>query len=125
MHFGNAGAEGDEQFLLAGQEEAFGEGPLQADHGGDGAVEEGVGQQDDELLAAIAGDGILRADVLADHIDEVLERLVTGLVPVVVVDLLEIVHVQQAHAEGCATAAGEGCFAGQGFVEAFAVEYAC
>jgi hypothetical protein len=100
--------------LLPGQEEALGECALQPHQGGNGAVEAGVGQQDDELLAAVAGNGILRAHVFADDFDEVLEGFVTGLVAVVVVDLLEVVHVEQAQAQATFRGAGPGPFRGPG-----------
>ena len=106
--FGHAGAEGDQQLLFPRQEEALGKGALQPDQGGNGAVEAGVGEEDDELLAAVAGNGILRAHVFADHFDEVLQGFVTGLVAVVVIDLLEVVHVEQAQAQAGSAASGQG-----------------
>ena len=66
----------------------------------------------------------MRADVLADHVGEVLEGLVAGLVAVGVVDQLEVVHVEQAQAQGRAAPLGKGGFAAEGLVEALAVEHA-
>ena len=73
FELGDAGAEGDQQLLLAGQEEAFGEGGAAGARGRPWRCRGRCREQDDELLAAVAADGVLRADVLADHVGEVLQ----------------------------------------------------
>ena len=63
---GEAGAEGDEDLFVVGEEEPFGEFALQADKRFLGVFEPGVGQQDDELFAAKARQRVLWAQRFAD-----------------------------------------------------------
>jgi len=60
----------------------------------DGGVERGIGQDGDELFAAVAGDEIGGAKVVAQHAGEGLQHAVAHGVPVGVVDLLEVVQVE-------------------------------
>ena len=62
-----------------------------------GAV--GVSKQDDELLAAPADHVIAVADVVRERPRNDLERVVTDVVPVAVVDQLEAVEVGEQNAE--------------------------
>ena len=61
-------------------------------------------QQDDELLAAVAGDAVGRPERLADDRGERLQRLVAGAVAELVVEALEVVDVEQADRELAAVA---------------------
>ena len=63
-----------------------------------------LGQKDDELLAAVAGDAVGRAQRLADHGRERLQRLVAGAVAELVVEALEVVDVEQPDRELAAAA---------------------
>ncbi len=121
---GDAGAEGDEHLVVAVQEEFFGEFALQPGEGGGGVVERGVGEQDDELFAAVAGNGVLRAQGVAADAGEVDERFVAGLVAQAVVELFEVVDVEQGNAEGGFVPAGAGHFLAEYFFQPAPVEYA-
>ena len=81
-------------------------------HGGDdlvahraGAVLAGAGHEHDELVAAVAGDDVAVAAALGEQRRHVLEQPVAGLVPVAVVDRLEVVHVEEQDAGRAAAAA--------------------
>ncbi len=66
----------------------------------------GLGQQDDELLAAVAGQHVLRTQVLAHDLGEVHQGVVADLVAEAVVELLEVVDVEQGDGESGAAALG-------------------
>ena len=59
----------------------------------------GVGQDDEELLAAVAAGEIVLAQVAQQLLPELAQHPVAAGVPVAVVDRLEIVHVHQDAAE--------------------------
>ena len=67
-----------------------------------GAVEVGVGQDHDELVAAVAGDAVERAELAHQRLHDLAQHRVAGLVAVAVVDELEVVEVdQQARQRRC------------------------
>ena len=65
----------------------------------DGAFAVGVGEQDQELLAAEASGEVAGADRRADDASDERECLVAALVAVAVVDRLEVVEVEQDRRE--------------------------
>ena len=89
-----------------------------------GLLRRGVGQHDDEFLAAVAADGVLRAQAAARDVGQVLERRVSGQVAQRVVEALEIVHVQQRDAHARAGALGAARLAVDGAGQSLAVEHA-
>ena len=64
-----------------------------------GALRVGVGQQHDELLAAVAADEVARADGLGEDRADGGEDVVAASVPEAVVDLLEVIEVERDCAE--------------------------
>jgi hypothetical protein len=74
LQLGHAGAEGDEHALFFLEKEAFGQLALQALHGLDAFGQLGVGQDQHELLAAIARQLILGAHDLACDQHQMLQR---------------------------------------------------
>ncbi len=81
------------------QEKTLGQFALQADEGFVGVGDGGVRQDDDEFLAAEAGDGVLRTQGFADGGRQVDQRGVAGFVSQGVVEFLEVVDIQQGNAE--------------------------
>ncbi|HEY3833337.1 MAG TPA: hypothetical protein VGO03_13655 [Acidimicrobiia bacterium] len=59
----------------------------------DGVIVAAMRQDDDEFLAAVAGDQIVWADGVTQHSGEEAERSVAGGVPMHVIELLEVVEV--------------------------------
>ena len=64
----------------------------------------GAGQQDDELVAAVAPDQVVVAQLAAQRDGDLAQLLVAGLVAAVVVDGLEVVEVDQHAGQRCALA---------------------
>ena len=69
-----------------------------------------VGQQHGELVAARAAGDVVRAQVVGQEDADPLEQAVAHLVPVGVVDLLEVVDVDHQHRklDGCCPRAASG-----------------
>src|SRR5690606_5383578 len=63
-------------------------------------------QKDGELVAAPAGENVRLADILPDHISQVLQHAVTYNMAVVVIDLLEVVDVKHDQGKGAAIGFG-------------------
>jgi hypothetical protein len=82
------------------QEDASGQFPLQADNGRLRIPDRRVRQDDDELLATKAGNRVLRTHRLPNHGGQVYQGRVAGVVAERVVEFLEVVNVEQGHAEG-------------------------
>jgi hypothetical protein len=61
--------------------------------------------EDDELVAPVAGDYVRVATVLREERRELPKKPVTGLVPLVVVDLLHVVEIQEEDAHNPTVAA--------------------
>jgi hypothetical protein len=70
------------------------------------ALQVGLGQDEHELPAAVAGEGVDVADAAGDPSGELDQHLVAPLVPEPVVDRLEVVDVQHEQGEDPAEAAG-------------------
>ena len=70
----------------------------------DGRVAVGLGQQHDELLAAVAADDVRDPRGVADPLRRLAQDRVAGGVAVRVVDLLEVVDVEQQAREGAVVA---------------------
>ena len=119
---GHTRAERDQHFLGSRQKEAPGEFPLQAGHGFNAVAQWGIGQQQHKLFATVARQGVLRAHGLARHSGQVRQGCVAGGVAQFVVECLEVVDVQQGHAQGGVLPAHFGELPLQGFIEALAVE---
>jgi hypothetical protein len=68
----------------------------------------GAGEQDDELVAAVAGDDVVVAQLAAQGIGHDPQPFVAGLVALVIVDGLEVVEIEQQAGERRAGAAGAG-----------------
>src|SRR5687768_16885157 len=80
-----------------------------------------LGEQDGELLPAVADGEVEVADVLAEHVGEAPQHLVSGLVAVAVVDLLEVVEVGEHEGERVAEPLGAAHLDGERLGEAAAV----
>ena len=65
-----------------------------------GAGAADVGQEDEELFAAVAGQDVARAQAAAHDLDEAHEHGVAAEVAVLVVDALEVVEVEQQRRQG-------------------------
>ena len=68
----------------------------------------GVGQQHDELVAAVAGDDVVVAQLAAHRLGDRAQDVVPGQVAVLVVDRLEVVEVEQQAGQRGAGAARAG-----------------
>src|ERR671924_2104512 len=77
-----------------------------------------LGQENGELLAAEADGEVEVAHVLAQDVGEAPEHLVPGLVPVAVVDLLEIVQVGEDERERVPETLGPAHLVGERLREA-------
>ncbi len=121
---GDAGAEGNEHLVVAVQEQFFGEFALQPGECDGGVVQRGVGEQDDELFTAVAGNGVLWAQGVAADAGEVDKCFVTGVVAQAVVQFFEVIDVEQGNAEGGFVPAGAGHFLAEYFFQPATVEYA-
>src|SRR5918992_2533685 len=73
---------------------------------GQAALQVGLGQDEHELLAAVAGEGVDVPDAAGDPAPELDQHLVAPLVAVAVVDRLEVVDVQHEQGQDPAEAAG-------------------
>ena len=82
-----------------------------------GLLDRRARQDHHELLAAVAGDEVAGAGVLAQHGGDLLQRLVAVRVPEAVVDGLEEVEVHHEQREGEAVAGGALRLDGQGLLE--------
>ena len=80
----------------------------------------GVLEQDRELVAAEAGDGVGRAHRVGQALADVAQKLIAGVVPEAVVDLLEPVEVEHQHRHGLSGARRPG----ERMIEPVAVEAA-
>ena len=76
-----------------------------------------MGQQRDELIAAIASEEVVHAQDSLKTGGDVLEHPIAGLVSEVVVDLLEVVDVDEDQAEMIAGALAAADFGGDLFLE--------
>ena len=72
----------------------------------DGELVDEAGQQDGELVAAHPGHRVLAADGLDQALADLLDEQVTGGVAVGVVDRLEVVEVDEEHADRLAHPSG-------------------
>lgn len=122
VELGDAGAEGDQQALVVGEEIASRQLALQAGQHGRGLRGSGFRQQNDEFLAAVAADDVGRAQAFARYLHQMLERGVACLVSEGVVDVLEAVDVEYGNTQRFAAPPAARCFADQGLVDAAAVE---
>jgi len=120
----DAGTEGDHHLLVVRHEEFAREFALQAHQGLIGLVDVGVGEEDDEFLAALASQGILRTQVLTYDAREHHQCLVARVVAVGVVQTLEIVDVQQGDRQRCVATVGACAFLLADFFQATAVQRA-
>ena len=68
----------------------------------------GAGEQQDELVAAVAGDLVVRPQLALQRAGDAAQQLVAGGVALGVVDALEVVEVEDHGAERVAVAAGAG-----------------
>jgi len=121
-HLRHAGAEGNQHFLAAGQVNCLGQLALQAGDHLDPFGQRGVGHQDDEFLATVAGQGIARPDVAARHVGQVHQCAVTRIVAEAVIQQFEIVDIEQTDRQRGVLAPHAGDFADQCFVQPLAVE---
>ena len=71
-----------------------------------GLIGPGVGQQKQELLAAIANNDITGTHGGADNIRDVPQRFIAGLMPVVVIQHLEVIDIEGQQRDAGAGAAG-------------------
>src|SRR6185295_10662841 len=101
----HAQAGGDPE-LLAGAQPERAHLPPHAFGDGEGAGEVGLGEEDGELLAAVAGDDVGLADGLAEGGGQVAEHLVPHLVAVGLVDVLEVVEVEEEQRQRVVVALG-------------------
>ena len=62
-------------------------------------LDRGLGQDQHELLAAVAADQVARAEVLRDRLRDPTQHYVAGRVAVRVVDDLEVVDIDERHAQ--------------------------
>ena len=76
--------------------------------GGRAGVALEVGQQEHELVAAVAGEQVGRAGAAGEPRGDLAQQLVAGGVPERVVDELEVVEVDVEHGGGAAVAARAG-----------------
>ena len=95
----DSSAEGDQQPFVIVQEELLGQFALQSGGNGDGVIQLGIGQEDDELLATKSGDDIAGPYGLLDYAHEVHQCVVACLVAQAVVELLEVVDIDQGDRE--------------------------
>src|SRR5919106_3528386 len=108
---GEAGqADGDGQphpptVAVAAERLAVG-GPAELLGHGQAALQVGLGQDEHELLAAVAGEGVDVADAAGDPAPELDQHLVAPLVAEAIVDQLEVVDVQHEQGQDAAEAAG-------------------
>lgn len=91
---------------------------------GDRLGEGRAGHQGGELVTAEAADDVVRPQATAELLRHVADRRVAGGVAVPVVDRLEVVEVEQQHAEPPAGAAGLRDGAGEGAEEDLAAHAA-
>ncbi len=77
----------------------------------------GVGEKDDELFAAVAGDEVVDAGCLAEKLSELPEGCVAGVMAEAVVVLLEVVDVQEHDRERAQGAACRGEFTDEAIVK--------
>ena len=124
LHLGHASAECDEHLVVAMQEELLGEFALQSGQRLDGIFQVGFGEQNDEFLPAVTGDGILRALRFAADLGQVNQCGITGIVPHRVVQLLEIVDVEEGDAQRGVVPFGAGRFLGEHVFESATIECA-
>ena len=82
------------------------------------------GQDDGQLLAAVAGGLVDLAGGLAQHAGHLAQDEIALLVAVGVVDVLEVVEVEQHEAQRLAEALGALDLGGHGLLEAAAIEQA-
>ena len=97
---------------------------MQADQRFPGVVKRRVGQDDDEFLAAEAGQRILRPERFTDDGDQVDERTIAGFVPQGVIEFLEVVDIEQGDAKRRIPALCSGHFSFKCFFKAAPVERA-
>nr|GEU28498.1 hypothetical protein [Tanacetum cinerariifolium] len=116
------GRKRDQHLLVIVQEEMLGQFALQTGHGGSCRLDGGFRHQDQELLAAEAGDHVHRTQGFLDDFHQVLEGGVAGDVAVRVVELFEVVQVQHGNAQRRAAAVGPRGFAFEHVVQAAPVE---
>ncbi len=90
----------------------------------DGAVLVGIGQQQDELLAAEARDRIDLAQVAPQDLSDAFQDLVAFDVEVGIVVLLEVIDIEHHHGEFALEAHGALPFHLQHLLEVAPVEYA-
>ena len=88
---GRARVDAGHALLGDGQADLLGEDPA--------AGRVGLGQERDELVAAVAGRDVDLADAAADDVRDAAQDLVAGDVPEPVVDRLEVVEVEHDQAE--------------------------
>ena len=119
---GDAGAEGDEDFLVVLQEKPGRQFALQPRHGFYALGLGGFRQHNHEFLAAVARQHVLRPQGRARDVGQMHQGGVARVVPQAVIDGLEVVHVQQGYAQR-RTVAPRACdLSLHDFVQAFAVE---
>ena len=121
---GDAGAEGDQHLFVVVEEVFLGEAALQPGDDLRGLVERGVGQDDEEFLAAHSRDVVGEAQLFLGDLDQMDQRFVAGLVAALVVQRLEVVDVEHCDAEWGAVAVGARGLAREFVVQPAPVEAA-
>ncbi len=81
----------------------------------------GVGEKDDELFAAVAGDELVDAGCLAEKLCDLAQGVVAGVVAKAVVVLLEVVDVEEDDGERVHAVTGGGERGGEAVIEGPAV----
>src|SRR3954447_3466781 len=85
------------------------------------AVERLLCEEDEELLAAVAVDGVAAAALAAEGVGDGAQHAVAGLVAVTIVERLEVIDVAEQHAVGVAVADATGVETDQILLQAKAV----
>ena len=112
----NAAADGQRHFAFHSSAQAFGEeaGPFQV----------GLRHDHDELFAAVAGDDVGFAGAFVEQPRQLLQHLVAVEVPLLVVDPLEMIDVENRQGESRPVAVHHGELPGDGVGHAAAVVHA-
>ena len=67
-----------------------------------------LGEDEDEFVAAHAGDGVGLAELSADPLGKAPENTVAGVVAIRVLNLFEVIHIQRKQCQWLARSRGQG-----------------